>query len=164
MYVMEHYHEVDKHALILTWGLFMIIFLEIFYYMYNISVILTCNIFVLRHHAELVRLFHHMRRICNKEPSLCLWSPVTIKQTVFDWIWENILANGTYCLYLYPFLVICQCMQYICSIHLAEIFLTFKIRFKTKFIFQQLWQCRESCICHHFQLFPWLLRHLPCLL
>lgn len=31
-------------------------------------------------------------------------------------------------------------------------------------ICQQLWKYYESCICHHSQLFHWLLRHFLCLL
>lgn len=31
-------------------------------------------------------------------------------------------------------------------------------------VWQQRWQYQESCICHHVQLYIWLLRHLPCLL
>lgn len=50
----------------------------------------------------------------------------------------------------------------ICVIHIAEIFLTFEIRFKMKC--HQLWLYHKSCISHHFQIFPRLLRHLPYLL
>lgn len=68
---------------------------------------------------------------------------------------------------------VCTCNHFfghlstnIWSIHLAEIFCTFKIYFKIKCnhdiaICQQLWIYQESCICHHFQLFPWHFRQLP---
>lgn len=85
-------------------------------------------------------------------------------QIVFDWILKICSSNC---------LAVCTRTRFwssvkIWRIHLAEIFCSFKIRFQMKCtlaIYQQLWRYSfgSVTICHHFQLFSGLLRHLLCL-
>lgn len=142
---MKHYHEVNKYAYIPTQGVANDT-CNIYgaFFQYNIPIILTFD-------AEVLRLYHNMRRIYNKVPSLCLWffgNYMHRPSTVFTQLClVSIFLTGskqgpatilslikfccyTYQLYQYSFLFLVIC-QYI-NIHLAQIFRTFKIRLKNK--------------------------------
>lgn len=117
--------------------------------------------------SDLVWWYHHNRRICNKEPSLCLWFswqlqafycvlPVIYCFQFFFLVrnseyWTHvlslvtILANCVWLNWLNLGNIFSNCLAVcyrtciwssvnICAIHLAEIFLTFKIRKKIIFI------------------------------
>lgn len=71
---------------------------------------------------------------------------------VYTWIWETYISK---CYKLFV-LVLVRPSVNLCSIYLAEIIRTFKIRFNIK--------CTgEACICHHYQLFFWDICFVCCL-
>lgn len=134
---------------------------------------------------------HHMRRIYNNKQPSCIWvfwakteflpclvshifvsiffywfeivNPwfVTSNKIVLDWIWEAFFAIAK----RFVLVSIFWSSVNIYGINLARLFnIRLKIKCSPIAICQQLWQYHKFCISNHFQLFPRLLRHLPCLL
>lgn len=133
-----------------------------------------------------------MRKICNKKPSLVLVAttghlPCIISHILFPiflngskkltnvsslvtifanclwfWIWKySKLRSGLFS-YLFLIMSIFTISIWQKSFVLSKYAWTWNV--SAIAICQQLWQYHESCICHHSQLFPWLLRHLPFLI